>query len=167
MLSHGSYLRPESFGVSYNNFSPCLPSALCCLILSDCKNDDEIFFCEGKTTEMLWNVFPALPPFCGGWNNLKAQALSLSYLAPLFTWILNLAGGVWKVSELEMPECLADLWLLQNCLCAWALALCICQQGKTHVCQLFPWAQQSSLPSAWPQLVSGQIKSYISLMLPL
>lgn len=54
MLSRGSYLRLESFGVSYNSFSQCLPSALRCLILSDCKNDDgKCFLAEGKTSEML------------------------------------------------------------------------------------------------------------------
>lgn len=142
MLSRGSYLRPESFGVSYNGFSQYLPSALCCLILSDYTNDDEkSFLAEGKASEMLGNVFLALPPLRGGWNDLKTQVLSLSYLAPLFTRNINLAGGDQKVSELEMPECFADSWFLRNCLHAWALALLICQQDKTHVCRLFPQAQ--------------------------
>lgn len=157
-LSRGSYLRPEGFGVSYNSFTQGLPSALRCLLLLNCENDDWNFFlAEGKTSEILRNVFLALSPLHGGWNDLKTEVLSLFYLAPLFRRILNLPGGDWKVSQLEMPECLA-VWLLQICLHAWVLALLFYQQGKTRVCQLFPRVLWSSLLSTWPQRVSGQIK---------
>lgn len=127
---------------------------------------ENVFLQRGKHQRCYEMCSWCFPLLCGGWNDLKPQALSLSYLAPLFSRILNLAGRHWKVSELEMPECLADLWLLRNCLRAWVLALLIRQQGKTHVCQLFPRAQWRSLPFAWPKLVSGQIKSYMRLMLP-
>lgn len=158
--------RRASEWVTIALVSASLPPCTAWSYLTGRTTTENFFLAEGKTSEMLWNVFLALPSLRGGWNDLKTQVLSLSYLAPLFTRSLNLAGGDWNVSELEMPECLADSWLLWNCLRALALALVICQQGKTQVCQLFPRAQRSSLPSAWPQLVSGQIKSYISLMLP-